>query len=109
MKTIFFLLFMCTTCTNAFAWSTIDTSKNYYNKYESIIVYYKQFPEHSTGWISITEAGIRPIHNEWIKTRSTQGKLKFKGLPRGNYKVYGYSVWKRNKKRCTNTIYFKVR
>ncbi len=89
--------------------ATIKTSKNYYKEYESITVCYHHFPEHSTGWVSITEANRRPIHNEWIKAKGSSGKMIFKGLPMGNYKAYGYAVWKRDKKRCTNTVYFKVR
>ena len=88
--------------------SNIKTNKDCYDSQESIIVDYKQFPEHSTGWVSITEADGTPVHNEWIKVNSSSGKLEFKGLPKGEYKVYGYSTWKRDKKRCTNTTYFKV-
>ena len=102
-------LFIYTSAYSFLGQSTIKTNKNYYSKQESIIVYYYHFPEYSTGWISITEARGRPIHNEWIKVKGSSGKLKFRGLPKGRYKVYGYSTWKSNKKYCTNTAYFKVK
>jgi len=89
--------------------ATLRTLKDYYKEYESIVVFYSRFPEHSTGWVSITEAHRQPIHNERINAKDSSGRMIFKGLPKGNYKVYGFAVWRRNKKRCTNTIYFKVR
>ena len=111
---IVFLLLISTDVSTSYSFevpgrATIKVSKKCYRQYESITVYYYHFPNYSTGWVSITEANGRPIHNEWIKVRGPSGKLSFRGLTRGNYKAYGYAVWKRNKKYCTNTTYFKVR
>jgi len=99
-------------CSNSYGFpgqSTIRTSKDCYKEHESITISYSYFPEYSTGWVSITEAFRQPIHNQRIMARGSSGQMKFKGLPKGNYKAYGFAVWKRNKKRCTNTTYFKVR
>ena len=89
--------------------ATIKTNKDYYKEHKPITIYYHHFPEYSTGWISITEAYKQPIHNERIKVKGSSGKLCFKGLPKGNYKAYGFAIWKRDRKYCTNTTYFKVR
>lgn len=89
--------------------ATLRVSKSYYKEYEPIVISYSHFPEYSTGWVSITEAYRQPIHNERIDAKGSSGQMTFKGLPKGNYKVYGFAVWRRNKKKCTNTVYFKVR
>lgn len=89
--------------------ATLRILKDYYKEYESIEVFYSHFPEYSTGWISITEAYRQPIHNERINVKGSSGRVVFKGLSKGNYKVYGFAVWRRSKKKCTNTVYFKVR